>query len=603
MCGIAGLVLRAGLRPDPARVARMAALLAHRGPDDQGVQVADNVGLAQTRLSIIGLATGHQPMLSADGSLALAANGEVYNYLELNAALAAQGAVARTGSDSETILLAYGMHGLDCLAQLRGMFAFALHDRPRGRMILARDRLGIKPLFYTRLADGIAFASELKPLLPLLPGRPELRPAGLVQYLQQQFAGGRETVFMGIERVLPGEVLIIDDALRIERHRYWSPLDIRPIPMAADEALAALDGLLADLMREHMRADVPFGLFLSGGLDSAVLAALLYRHGAGRIQSFSVGYQDTAMADELDAAASVARHFGFAHRPLRLTRQAVLGRLPRAIWAADELMRDFASLPTLLLAEAASAELKVVFSGEGGDEVFAGYRRYRPTLPERLVKGLLAPGSGGFRTRGQWHSGWARRLFGPALGTHPGTGRNAFIAAWRETPVGWSDLMRRQYVDLATALPDNLLVKTDRLLMAFGLEGRVPFLDHRLVAFGLGLPDALKVRGRVGKWLLREWARPLLPAGHLARPKRGFHVPIGDWLRGPVAVQAGQLLVRNRGIQEWFQVDGVAALAVAGRHRELFSLIQFAIWHRLFVEGNGAIPGAEEDPLPWIADP
>lgn len=606
MCGIAGFMLRVGSRPNPDDLGRMAAALAHRGPDDHGIYCNGPVGLAQTRLSIIGLATGHQPMVSADGQLALAANGEVYNYLELNAALRAQGREPRTDSDSETILHAYAVHGLDFPAELRGMFAFALHDAREGRLILGRDRLGIKPLFYVRLPDRIAFASEIKALLPILPGQPRVNPVALRQFLQNQFASGEETIIEGIRRVPPGEILIVDRDLRIEHRRYWSALDIAPRAIRLDDAQAELDGLMHAAMREHMRSDVPFGLFLSGGVDSAVLAALLHTHGAGRIKSFSVGYRGTAMAHELDEAARVAAHFGLDHRPLALELDQVFARIPQTVWAADELMRDYANLPTSILAQTAAADLKVVFSGEGGDEVFAGYGRYRPPPAERWIKGLLSPGSGGFRTRGQWSGHWSRRLLGPALRSVKTPDRAHFLKAWRSTPKAWSDLQRRQYTDLVTALPDNLLVKTDRMLMGFGLEGRVPFLDHRLVEFGLSLPDGLKVKGHQGKWLLKRWAEPMLPPGHLTRPKRGFHVPVGDWLTGDVAARVGERLAQSRGVREWFRVESIPALVAArqaakGGSRELFGLMQFAIWHRLFIEQPGLTPSPDEDPLDWIA--
>lgn len=605
MCGIAGFLLRDGLRPDPAQLARMAERLAHRGPDDRGLYCAGAVGLAQTRLSVIGLATGHQPLISADGRLALAANGEVYNYLELNATLREQGCRPRTDSDSETILHAYAAYGAKFLSQLRGMYAFALHDANAGRLILGRDRLGIKPLFYVRLSDRIAFASEIKALLPLLTDRPQVSPSALRQFLTHQFAGGEDTLIAGIKRVLPGETLTIDANLQLVRHRYWSALQVAPRKLGSEEARAELDGLLDAAMREHLRSDVPFGLFLSGGVDSAVLAALLHQHGAGRIKSFSVGYRGTRMAHELDAAARIAVHFGFDHQPLTLEPERVCGRIPHTIWCADELMRDYASLPTSLLAEVAGAELKVIFSGEGGDETFGGYGRYRPGFAERWFKTLRHPGSGGFRTGSDWSGHWSRRLFGAALRAAPGLDRAPFVAAWRETPADWSDLQRRQYTDLVTALPDNLLVKTDRLLMGFGVEGRVPLLDHRLVEFGLALPDALKIRDRQGKWLLKRWAAPLLPPGHLTRPKRGFHVPVGDWLRGGIAAQIGQRLARNRGIRDWFQVAAIPALVAArqagrGGGRELFGLMQFAIWHRLFIEEPGLTPAPDEDPLAWI---
>ena len=605
MCGIAGFILRDGGRPDREELWRLGAALAHRGPDDRGIHVAGPVGLAQTRLSIIGLATGHQPLVSEDGRLALVANGEVYNYLELNAELREQGRRLLTESDSETILHAYASRGLGFLPDLRGMYAFALHDAEAGRLILGRDRLGIKPLFYVRLPDRIAFASEIKALLPLLPGVPELSPAALRQFLQNQFVTGEDTVLLGIRRVPPGEALILGSDLSVRRHPYWSPRVVVPRPWGEEEAHAELGRLMGEVMREHMRSDVPFGLFLSGGTDSAILASQLAALGSGPIKTFSVGYQGASRGDELEEAARIARHFGLEYRALRLTLPQVLGRLPHSIWSADELMRDYANLPTSILAETAGPELKVVFSGEGGDEVFAGYRRYRPGLAERWVKALLRPGSGGFRTRGQWAPRWSRRLFGPALKAVQVSDRRPFLAAWEQTPPSWSDLQRRQYVDLVTALPDNLLVKNDRMLMAFGLEGRVPFLDHRLVELGLSLPDRLKVRRHQGKWLLKRWAAPALPPGHLERPKRGFHVPVGDWLTADRAQRLGDRLRDNRGVREWFQVSAIPDLVRArragrGGSRELCGLMPFAIWHRLFIEQPGLRPCPNGGPVEWV---
>jgi asparagine synthase (glutamine-hydrolysing) len=584
----------------------MARALIHRGPDDSGIHVSGPLGLAQTRLAIIGLETGHQPMLSADTRLALVANGEVYNYIELNEALRELGCEPRTGSDSETILLAYRAFHQGFLDQLRGMYAFALYDAVKERLILARDRLGIKPLYYVRLPDRIAFASEIKALLQILPERPRVNPRALRQFLQNQFSSGVETPLFGIERVLPGEALFVDRSLRIQRRRYWSPLSVEPRHIRADDAVEELGALMDEVIREHMRSDVPFGLFLSGGVDSAVLAAMLHEHGAGRIRSWSVGYHTDSMADELDEAGRVAAHFGLDHTPLKLDIRDVFARIPHTVWAADDLMRDYASLPTSILAETAASQLKVVFSGEGGDEAFAGYRRYHPRLAERLVKGILRPGTGGFRTRGQWGRRWAHRLFGPELEACADADREPFVRAWREAPRSWSDMNRRQYTDLVTALPDNLMVKTDRMLMGFGLEGRVPFLDHRIVEFGLSLPDELKVRAHKGKWLLRRWAEPRLPSGHLHRPKRGFHVPVGDWLRGDRVDRLGDRLLRNRGIREWFRVEAIPDLIAARRagrgvSRQIWGLMQFAIWHRLFVEQTRLRPSPDEDPLDWIA--
>jgi len=603
MCGIAGCILRNDA-PQRSALEQAAGRLRHRGPDDWGVHIAGAVGLAHTRLSIIDLAGGHQPIGSSDGRFALVANGEIYNHVELRAALQRDGCEFRTHSDSETILHAWHRHGADGIRRLHGMFAFALHDMASGELILGRDRLGIKPLFYAVLPDRILFGSEIKALLPLMPQRPDVHPEALLQFLQNQFSSGRDTIFRGIRRLLPGECLRIDRDLNIERLVYWSALQVRPRAISESEALDELEALMPQVMREHMRSDVPFGLFLSGGVDSAVLLALLSEQMDTPVRTYSVGFADSQMPDELSPATRIARHFKGLHTELRLGREQILHRLVHSTWSSDDLMRDYASLPTSLLSERAAQDLKVVFSGEGGDESFAGYRRYRPNLEARL-KALLHPGSGGFRTRGHWRGNRARRVFGPGLKRVSGARRAPFIHAWQSAPRDWSYIQRAQYTDLTTALPDNLLVKADRMMMGFGLEGRVPFVDHRVVEFGLSLPDHLKLRGGQGKWLLRRWAERRLPRDHLYGPKRGFHVPIGEWLRGELLQGLRQRLPDNMAIREWFDVGGVRRLideqaARGGAAREIWSLLQFAIWHRLFVERPGLQPSPDEDPLDWI---
>jgi len=603
MCGIAGCILRNDT-PQRDALERATAQLRHRGPDDRGVHIAGQVGLAHTRLSIIDLAGGHQPICSDDGRYALVANGEVYNHIELRDALHRDGCEFRTHSDSETILHAWDRHGLDGIRRLHGMFAFALHDVGSGELILGRDRLGIKPLFYAVLPDRIVFGSEIKALLPLMPQRPAIHPEALLQFLQNQFSSGRDTIFGGIQRLLPGECLRVDRDLRIERLAYWSARHVRPRAISEAEALEELEALMPQVMREHMRSDVPFGLFLSGGVDSAMLLALLSEQMQTTLRTYSVGFADSRMRDELAPATRIAAHFKAEHTELKLGREQILGRLVHSTWASDDLMRDYASLPTSLLSERAAQDLKVVFSGEGGDESFAGYRRYRPNLEARL-KALLHPGSGGFRTRGHWRGGRARRVFGPGLKRVAAARRAPFIAAWKAAPRDWSYIQKAQYTDLTTALPDNLLVKADRMMMAFGLEGRVPFVDHRVVEFGLSLPDSLKLRGGQGKWLLKRWAERRLPRDHLYGPKRGFHVPIGEWLQGELLQGLRQKLPGNPAIREWFDSDGVRLLidqqaAQGGAAREIWCLLQFAIWHRLFVDGPGLQPSLDEDPLEWI---
>ena len=601
MCGIAGVLFRRG-RADEGALRRMAAALAHRGPDDLGVHVAGPLGLVHTRLSIIDLEHGHQPMV--DPRIALVVNGEIYNFVELRASLEARGRRFATASDSETILHAYALDGLAALPSLNGMFAFALHDAETGELVLARDRLGIKPLYYAELPDRLLFASELKALLAVWPREPALEPRALVQYLQNRFNTTDAVLVPGIRRVPPGTALIVDAELRLREHRYWSPLDVRPRTLDLDEAVEEFEPLFRQVMLEHLRSDVPYGLFLSSGVDSGSLLAMVSEMSGRPVRTFSAGYRDVAAGDELAQAAAIADRFGAKHTEVVLDRRAVFRRLPYTVWSTDDLLHDYASLPTSFLAEHAAHELKVVLTGEGGDEVFAGYGRYRRNPLQRWAKNLIAPGSGGFRTRAYWLDRWARQAFGPELRAVSAARRAPFIAAWGATPRGWDRVSRAQYVDLVTYLADDLLVKVDRVMMGFGLEGRVPFLDQRVVEFGLALPAALKVGRRPGKLILRRWAERRLPHEYVWRRKRGFFVPIRQWLRGEFLDELALRLPRSRVIQQWFRPEGVAALvreqqAGGNTGRAIWGLLQLAIWHRIFAEGQ--TPGRDEDPLDWIA--
>ncbi|HWP00292.1 MAG TPA: asparagine synthase (glutamine-hydrolyzing), partial [Methylococcus sp.] len=414
MCGIAGLILRqAGVQEAVLRP--MVDVLAHRGPDGHGIFVEDSFGLVHTRLSIIDLKGGQQPIRNRDHRLALVANGEIYNYLELRAELEAEGHTFATHSDSETILHAYARDPVHFVERLHGMFAFALYDGARRRILLGRDRLGIKPLFYAVFPDRLIFASEIKAILPLLPKAPEIDPAAFSQFLHNHCCTGERTIFAGVRRIAPGEVVEVDGDLRIRRRRYWSPLETDPREMKEEEAAGEFDELFGQVMREHVRSDVPYGLFLSGGNDSAILLAMLSRLQAQPVRTFSIGYANATMRDELADAERIAHRFGSQHTSIRLRREDFFRRIPHMVWAADDLMRDYASLPTSALSEVAAKELKVVFSGEGGDEVFGGYRRYRQHRLIWLVRDLLAPGSGGFRTRSEWWRRRSRRLLGEEL--------------------------------------------------------------------------------------------------------------------------------------------------------------------------------------------
>jgi asparagine synthase (glutamine-hydrolysing) len=596
MCGIAGHFLRS----PPATSAGPALLnaLAHRGPDGSGVHEAGSVLLAHTRLSIIDLNTGGQPLFNEDRSLTLVANGEIYNHVELRRDLAGLGHRFATGSDCEILLHAYEEYGIALLDKVRGMFAFALHDLKADKVLLGRDRLGIKPLFMRSTADGIWFASELKALYRVL-GRPEINPVALGRIVQSGFAAGQETLAAGYERVLPGELIRIGPTGIEARTRYWTP-GLPALPGTFDEALDAFDELMDEVMVEHSRADVPFGLFLSGGVDSSTLLAMLAHHQEAPLQTFSVGFPGSSVHDELDAAASIARRFDASHTALHMTENDLLRQLPLSVWAADELMGDYANLPVLALAEQAGKQLKVVFSGEGGDEVFAGYGRYRTPAALRWLRSLAAPGSGGFRTRGMLAG--LPQLCGPDLKHALSAWREPFVDAWAHAPRRDQALARMQWVDIATWLPDDLLVKADRMLMAWALEGRVPFLDHRVIEFGLALPAEWKIQRRTGKVFLRRWAERRLPAEHLWSRKKGFTVPVRDWMRGPLLNVLEERLHSNPAIHAWFSATGLKALferqRKTGAHSGiLWMLFQLALWHRLFVEGHGQRPGHQLDPL------
>ncbi|URI08831.1 asparagine synthase (glutamine-hydrolyzing) [Aquincola tertiaricarbonis] len=616
MCGLAGVIADRTLTPaQQQRLADAVAALHHRGPDGHGIHQQGPVGLVHTRLAIIDLAGGDQPLQSAASGLQAVVNGEIYNHVELREEFRRRGEPEpRSHSDCEALLQAYQVHGVPGLARLNGMFAAALHDPARRRLVLARDRLGIKPLYYARGAGCVVFGSELRAVLALLGHTPPLVADGIAQFFEHEFQGGEATAFEGVMRVPPGHALVIEeDGLQIRRERYWSlaeaPLRTWPASTRAEEADEAFTALMEQVMTEHLRADVPFGLLLSGGVDSGLLCALLTRMHGQPIESFSVGYatDDAAEAgrNELDAAEAVAARLGTRHTALRLAPGDLWRRLPHAVWATDELMRDHAVLPTLALGERASQSLKIVFTGEGGDEVFAGYGRYRRPALQRWLAGLRSPGSGGFRTRSLWPRAWQQAVFGPALQAASGGFRQPQIEAWQATPRNWTTLQRSQHGDLMTAVPDNLLVKADRSLMAFGIEGRVPFLDHRVVEFGLSLPDAWKVQGRIGKHFLRRWGLRHLPHDALFTPKKGFHVPMHWLLSGDFLKHLQAALARNAAVQQWLQPAGVARLIEVqqqtGAHTEALSaVLHFALWHRIQVEQGGRRPPAHAELLDYL---
>lgn len=604
MCGIAGIFDPQGIEHHLAALPLVQRALQHRGPDGSGVYRSRHALLVHSRLAIIDPAGGAQPLLgdagptpwpgAAPGELALVANGEIYNHHQLRASLAAQGRQCQTGSDCEVILHAYASAGLSFPGLLHGMFALALYDSSSATLVLARDRFGIKPLYWCRIGQALAFASEIKGLLPWLPHAPRVDHGTLLHCLRFGHRLPGRSVFSGIEEVLPGEMLVLSADMGLQRRRYH---DVLAPPQAQDAFLTdeppaeALHETFMASMAEHLLSDVPLGVFFSGGLDSTLLLAAAQRLLPDPPRAFAMGF---AAQPHIQATA---RRLGVPLQTITIEPARLLARLPEMVWAAEEPLADLACLPTLALAEAAARHVKVVLTGEGADEAFAGYGRYRSPAAERLARWL-------WRGVPRPAARLDDALFAPHCTPYVYEGNASYRELWRATAALADPVARLQGMDLLTTLPGALLPKVDRMLMAHGLEGRVPYLDHRLVTLGLWLPAGNKIVHGHGKWPLRQLASRLLPtdiAQHLARqPKVGFHVPLRQLLSGvPWEEWTGHLL-RQPIVQEMFVTRLVRRRLARGDRQSLrlmMSLVQLSVWAALFLEGRvlpdmaGASPG------------
>ncbi|MBV39328.1 MAG: asparagine synthase (glutamine-hydrolyzing) [Rhodospirillaceae bacterium] len=574
MCGIAGIMMADGTAPGPATLDALQDALRHRGPDGTGRHLGDGIGLVHTRLAIIDLETGEQPIVAPDGA-ALIANAEIYNYLELRETLAE--APLKTKSDCEPALYLYRRDGVGFADQLRGMYAIAIYDPGEGQLLLSRDPFGIKPIYYMEGDFGFAFASEPTALIAAGLASSGMLEQPMHELLQMQFTTGRRCIHPQIHRVLPGETLVIAQGRIVDRRRRGALLLERPRRLEESAALKELEQILLDSVEIHQRSDVPFGMFLSGGIDSAALLTLMARLNEQPVRAFTAGFTGTKAHDERDRARALARQLGAEHHEVDFGENDFWSLLPQVAAAIDDPAADYAVLPTYKLAAAAKAEgLKVVLSGEGADELFAGYGRYRDAQRSWWV--------GGPRTMRR--TGRFDRL--GVLRQPSDTWRDGILAA--ESTLGASDLSRLQLaqaIDCADWLPNDLLIKLDRCLMAHGVEGRTPFLDQKVADFAYRLPDDLKVRDGKGKYLLRRWLANATPMANPFDRKHGFTVPVAEWIRGR-GNELGPLVAAQPGINAIARPDRVAALFQNGGKRRGFaawSLLFYALWHRRHILG------------------
>jgi asparagine synthase (glutamine-hydrolysing) len=630
MCGIAGIVDVTGRPVDGALVRAMTTAIAHRGPDGDAVVCHGSTGLGHRRLAIIDLVTGDQPMTSEDGLVRIIFNGEIYNFRELRGELEARGARFHTASDTEVILRAYEVDGPDCVRRLRGMFAFAIVDERAGRLVLARDRAGIKPLVYAWDGKKLLFASEIKAILEDRAVSRDLDLEALGQYLTYHYVPSPRTIFRSIRKLPPASTLVLPlKGGEPVVSRYWSLRFAPDVRVTEEEWVERLRAELGDAVRCHMISDVPIGAFLSGGLDSSTVVALMAQASPSPIRTFSIGF-DEADFDELRFARQVAARYGTDHYEL-VVKPNALEVLPKLAWHFDEPFADSSAIPTYYVSKITREHVTVALSGDGGDENFAGYRRYaralglhqrfdqgpgqlaRPLL--RLASRLLPVGAPGQAMAGMLGAGPLERYFRLVTYQRRETLRrllsDELVDVARSGPDGatFSRLAAEgrapdyvstlQHIDIATYLPDDILAKVDRASMAVSLESRVPLLDHRLMEFVATVPSGLKLRNGGGKYLLQRAMAQDLPAEILTRKKMGFGVPLGAWFRRELRDMTRDVLLgaraRQRSIFRAAEVENLLATHDAGRRdcsARLWSLICFELWMQQWVDRAPATRGA-----------
>jgi asparagine synthase (glutamine-hydrolysing) len=621
MCGIAGLFHPEIPKPvDPARIRAMTETLAHRGPDGSGIWTGPGIGFGHRRLSIIDLEGGAQPMRSADGGLVLTYNGEIYNFREVKAELERLGHAFATHSDTEVILAAWAQWGTACLERLNGMFAFALYDANEDALFLARDRLGVKPLFYALLPDGaLVFASELKGLLahPLLRRGPD--PRAVEDYLAYGYVPDESCIIAGVRKLAAGHFLLVRRGRGVPEPARWWDMDFsNPSRASAASLEEELVERLREAVRSRMVADVPLGAFLSGGIDSSAVVAFMAEASRKAVETCSIGF-DEADHDETRYAALVAERFATHHRT-RIVAADDFALIDTLAEAFDEPFADASAFGTYRVSQLAREKVKVALSGDGADEAFAGYRRHRLFAAEERARRLLPAGArslagaaGSLYPKLDWAPRFLRaRTTLLALGRSseeayadavtatslPTRSRlysshfrqilqghraeQSYVRTMRGAPAG-DALSRAQYADLKIWLPGDILTKVDRASMAVSLEAREPLLDHRLVEFAACVPAKLRLRGGSGKWLMKEALGRYLPQEILHRPKMGFVTPISAWLRGPLAAEAAAI-ASSPAFAELGWFDPAAIARLAADHRSGRAEHGRTLWQLLMLE-------------------
>ncbi len=635
MCGIHGIYQLDGQPVQSAQLSAMGDITRHRGPDDEGQHIDGDCGIAMRRLSIIDLAGGHQPISSADGSRVLVCNGEIYNFRELRAELQAGGYAFKTGSDSEVLLHLYDAEGDDFVQRLNGMFDFALWDARRRRLLIGRDRLGVKPLYVLNDGRRLAFATEAKALLALPGVAAELDRAVVADYLHLGYVAAPSSIFKGIRKLPPATLLAVEGG-QVRQWRWWR------LPSAVDARPSAADWLertrveLERSVRMQMVSDVPIGAFLSGGVDSSAVVGYMARHASQPVRTYAIGFAGgpaESLYNELPYARQVAERFGTLHREI-VVRPDVVGLLPRLLWHMDEPVADTAFITTYLVSEFARQDVKVILSGVGGDELFGGYRRYLGAHYARHFNRLPAPlrrlvGAAAARLPADRHSGllntlrlakgfvasaemgaderyrsylqvMARGQVAQLLVDGPGPADDALARAF--AGAGSDDDLNRMFaVDAETQLPDDLLLLTDKMSMAVSLECRVPFLDHQLVELAASMPAEIKIAGGQLKHVLKAALGDLLPQDILHRPKRGFGTPMGAWLKRELAPVLRGLLapdvLRRRGLFRPPAVDRLIADHQANRidgTDALLAMMNLEVWSRLYLDRRSPADVADE---------